>query len=197
MVKSQHVGPIQIVLATLSAAIGATIVGTAAAAGNLRLNSPSLVLGILFLGPPAIALTIKLTTWLLALIRKSAKVAELHTIKLHDSVAAWTTHTAHVQQLRRSYRALKADLAQLRHRDVCALYALRTLPQELRRVVLELVRGADYAQELREMEAAVSAARLAWQASKRAMGEGKGDAQKAEGKQAGMKRLGGVQELPV
>ncbi len=194
MVKSQYVGPLQIALALVSAAIGATIVGTQAASGNLRLNSPAFVLGILFLGPPAIALAIKVTTWLLALLRTSTKFAELQTVKIHDTMAAWTAHTAQVQKLRRSYKTLKAELVMLHRRDVCALHAVRQLPEELRQVVLELVRGDDYAKELQDLQSAVDAARLAWLASKRALKEQ--DGEKTQ-ERSGLKRLGGVKEQPA
>lgn len=191
MVKPQYVGPLQICLALISAAIGAAIIGTQAAAGNLRLNSPALVLGILFLGPPAIALTIKLATWSIALVRSSAKMAELQTVKIHDSVAAWTAHTAEVQRLRCAYKALKADLALVHYRDLLALHVCKSLPPDLRQVVLELVRGPDHGRMLVDLTTSVSAAKLAWRTSLR--GDKAGPTQPAPQP----RRLGGLKDVPV
>lgn len=190
MVKPQYVGPLQIGLALISAAIGAAIIGTQAAAGNLRLNSPALVLGILFLGPPMIALTIKLAMWSIALLRTSAKMAELQTVKIHDSVAAWTAHTSEVQRLRCAYKALQADLICVRHRDLHTLHVCRHLPPDLRQTILELVRGPEHQRTLLNLSAAVAAAKVAWQASAR------GPVPPKQAQAPRQKRLGGVKELP-
>lgn len=188
MVKSQWVGPLQVGLALISAAIGAAIIGTQAAAGNLRLNSPALVLGILFMGPPAIALTIKLATWSIALVRTSAKLAELQTVKIHDSVAAWAAHNTEVQQLRCAYKAAKAQLAQVHHRDLVALQACRVLPPDLRQTILELVRGPDHARVLLDLTDNVAAAKSAWRASTQAA--------KTVSKEAPQpRRLGGLKDV--
>ena len=190
MVKSQYVGPLQIGLALVSAAIGAAIIGTQAAAGNLHLNSPALVLGILFLGPPAIALTIKLAVGSIALLRTSAKMAELQTVKIHDSVAAWTAHTAEVQRLRSTYKACKADLARVHQCDLLTLQVCKPLPPDLRQTILEIVRGPEHGQVLVDLTTAVAAAKVAWQASIR------GPAPPKQVQTPQPKRLGGITELP-